>query len=277
MFVRALALILAISGVLSVHPAAALAAPATTVLFVGGYGSTLGTATQSFAPLRAALQGRDSSIAFAQYSYSGWDAPTCSPRDYGAAQTGQDFETSKRLLLETIYTLHANCGAARVVVIGHSLGGLVAFHALSDNPMGEVTDVVTVDSPLGGAPAAEIRACVEAGLCVEGPVSVLLATLHGAWQQTAADNADRVNRLAAVGTRVTAWGNQSDCLYAPSVCIPLARVVVGVYDVRDTQWLGVDRAMRRDVTPRSTLASIVNSHQAMLSTAAADIVTDLFA
>ena len=44
-----------------------------------------------------------------------------------------------------------------IVVIGHSLGGLVAFHALSDNPMSQVTDVVTIDSPLGGAPASEVN------------------------------------------------------------------------------------------------------------------------
>jgi hypothetical protein len=61
---------------------------------------------------------------------------------------------------------------------------------------------------------------------------------------------------AAVGIRVTAWGNQRDCLYAPAVCLPFARGLFGAYDVRDTQWLGVDRAMRRDYGPGSSLASL---------------------
>src|SRR5262249_48525954 len=159
---------------------------------------------------------------------------------------------SKQRLLETIYTLHKQCGASRVVVIGHSLGGLVAFHALSDNPMGEVTDVVTVDSPLGGAPSDEVQTCVDAGLCVDGPVAGVLADVQGAWRQTQLDNAARVRRLQTTGTRVTAWGNQSDCLYSPGACIPFARLWMTVEDVAETQWLGIDRAKRLDFAPRST-------------------------
>ena len=53
---------------------------------------------------------------------------------------------------------------------------------------------------------------------------------------------------------MTAWGNQGDCLYAPAVCVPLARYLVGNIDVRATQWLGVDHALRRDDSPTSSLA-----------------------
>jgi pimeloyl-ACP methyl ester carboxylesterase len=276
MFKRNLVGVLVALAIFGMQAVPASAARSTTVLFVGGYGSTLGSAAQVFTPLRDALLARDPATMFALYSYAGWNAQTCAPLDYRAEATGQDFETSKQRLLETINTLHAACGADRIVVIGHSLGGLIAFHALSDNPMGEVSEVVTVDSPLGGAPAVEVRACVDAGLCVEGRVGGLLADLHGAWDQTSLDNTARVRSLAAAGTRVTAWGNQSDCLYAPSLCIPLARALVGAYDVRDTQWLGIDRAMRRDIAPRSTLASVLNTHLAVLSTAATDIATELF-
>jgi pimeloyl-ACP methyl ester carboxylesterase len=225
------------------------------------------------------LLAHDPSTSFAQYSYLGWNAQTCEPLDYTGADTGQDLAVSERKLLDTIYLLSTQCRAttSRVVVIGHSLGGLVAFHALSDNPMRQVTDVVTVDSPLGGAPASAVDMCIDAGMCAQGPVSGQLAGLFGSWDQTARDNAARVSHLAAEGIHVTAWGNQDDCLYAPTVCVPLARYVLGSVDVRDTQWLGVANAIHRDYTSASSLASVLTSHQAMLSTGANDIVTTLFA
>jgi pimeloyl-ACP methyl ester carboxylesterase len=250
----------------------------TTVLFAGGYGSTLASATLAFGPMRAALTAHDPTTSFAQYSYAGWNAQACEPLDYSGADTGQDFALSERNLLDTIYALRNQCGASeRIVVVGHSLGGLVAFHALSDNPMSEITDVVTIDSPLGGAPATAVHACIDSGLCADGPVSSILTNLYGTWDQTARDNAARVARLAAAGIRVTAWGNQGDCLYAPSACVPLARYVLGNTDARDTQWLGIANAVRRDYAPTSSLASVLNSHQVILTRAASDIVTDLYA
>jgi pimeloyl-ACP methyl ester carboxylesterase len=245
-------------------------------LFVGGYGSDLATVGDSFAPLRAAFVARDPNTKFAQYSYNGWNGQTCAPLDYQSADTAQDLATSEKRLLDTIYLLHTQCGAGRIVVVGHSLGGLIAFHALSDSPMGEVTDVVTIDSPLGGAPPSVIHTCVDAGFCADGPVTGVLSDLYTRWDQTAQDNAARVNKLSADHIRVTAWGNQSDCLYAPSSCVPLAGYLVGRFDARDTQWLGVDHAMRRDYSAvKSNLFSVLDSHELILSSAATDIVSDL--
>jgi pimeloyl-ACP methyl ester carboxylesterase len=250
----------------------------TTIVFVGGYGSTLATAIRDFSSLRAALEMRQPSVRFAQYSYAGWDAQACQPLAYQDTDTAQDVEISKQRFLDMLVSLHTQCGAQRIVVIGHSLGGLVALHALADRPVAGVTDIVTVDSPLGGAPAAEITTCIESGLCVDGPVSDFLSRLYAGWTQTGLDNAARVSRLAAAGTRVTAWGNERDCLYAPAVCLPFALDVVGAYDVRDTQWLGIERAMRRDYAPpRLTLSSVLNSHHIALSTGATEMAADLFA
>jgi pimeloyl-ACP methyl ester carboxylesterase len=282
---RSLSLLVTALLLFTIVPAAFAAAPSsgatvdpahTTVLFVGGYGSTLARATADFAPLQSALQSQDPGISFAQYSYTGWNPDTCSALDYQSADTSQDFEASKRVLLTTIASLHARCGAQRIIVIGHSLGGLIALHALADKPVPQVTDLVTVDSPLGGAPAEEIQACVDAGLCVDGPVTTVLANLYNAWNQTATDNVGRVSRLEIAGTRVTAWGNQSDCLYAPAVCLPFARNLLSTFDVRETQWLGVDHAVRRDYTPRVALAGVLFSHEIVLSMAANDMATDLF-
>lgn len=279
MLARALSLLVTVALAATTLPLPASAASAsTTVLFVGGYGSNLATVGIAFAPLRATLLAADPSTRFAQYSYSGWNAQACAPNNYFGEDTGQDFEKSKRLLLETIYLLRTHCGATRIVVIGHSLGGLVALHALSDNPMSEVTNIVTIDSPLGGAPAAEVDLCVQAGLCADGPVSAVLADLYANWDATALANAQRVRTLAAAGIRTTAWGNESDCLYAPARCVPAVSYLLGTTDATDSQWLGIDRALRRDfVPPHTTLASVVDSHQVVMSAAARDIASDLLA
>jgi pimeloyl-ACP methyl ester carboxylesterase len=248
----------------------------TTVLFVGGYGSNLATVAESFAALRSAFAGHDSSTTFAQFSYTGWNAQACAPLSYQSADTAQDLATSERRLLDTIYALQNQCGAGRIVVVGHSLGGLVAFHALADSPMAQVSDIVTIDSPLGGVPPVQLQTCVDAGLCDDGPISGVLSGLFTQWDQTARDNAARVGKLAAAGIRVTAWGNQSDCLYAPAQCVPMAAYLLGVTDARDTQWLGIDHAMRRNYVPiRQTLASVLDSHAVVLSSASTDIVDAL--
>src|SRR4051794_36281207 len=230
MHARRLVLLMASLASLLLLPTQVLAASAsvsspTTVVFVGGYGSSLASATLNFAPLRAALLAHDSATTFAQFSYQGWNAQTCEPLNYTSADTGQDLGVSERKLLDTVYLLSTQCaagaGGGRVVLIGHSLGGLIAFHALSDNSMHQVSDIVTVDSPLGGAPASAVDMCIDTGMCAEGPVGAELARLFGNWDQTARDNATRVSRLANEGIRVTAWGNQDDCLYAPTVCVPL--------------------------------------------------------
>jgi pimeloyl-ACP methyl ester carboxylesterase len=250
---------------------------ATGIVFVGGYGSDLVSASSEFASLRAELGARDEHISFVQYSYAGWDSDGCgaTPPPYGPGDTAQDLESSKRTLIFMLQALRSACGLQRIAVIGHSLGGLVAFHALADQPVEGVSDLVTIDSPLGGASRVQLASCVEVGLCSEGPITAFLADLNVAWAQTAADNAARVARLEAAGTRVSAWGNQSDCLYDLSRCLPFARGLLARYDSRETQWLGIQRAFRRDYPPSRRLASMLSTHHMLLVAAASDIAADV--
>jgi len=76
-------------------------------------------------------------------------------------------------------------------VVGHSLGGLVAFRALSGQPAARVFHVATVDSPLGGAPPAATNICIDAGFCTSGPIVDDLAQLYGDWSRTATENTVR--------------------------------------------------------------------------------------
>jgi pimeloyl-ACP methyl ester carboxylesterase len=256
-----------------------LGAQSVAVVFVGGYGSSLASATADFVPIKAALAARVGRISFVQYSYAGWHAQSCgeSQPSYGPDDTAQDIELSKRNLLGTLRMLldSSACATNRIVVIGHSLGGLVAFQALADQPIPAVTDIVTIDSPLGGAPPEIIWSCVEWGLCADGPVADYLATLNSAWTQTGLDNTAKAEKLAAAGTRVSAWGNQSDCMYHLAVCAPFTRALFGSFDARETQWLGIPGAIRRDYVSPARLSSLNISHRAVLNAAAADIALDL--
>ena len=286
---RARALLCPLLGLLLVVAAgvapAAAAAPdearlqPVTVLFAGGYGSTLSSAADDFAAIRSALEARGTRLSFAQFSYAGWNSAGCgqTPPAYGPADTAQDIELSKRNLLGTVHMLLSpGCGAQRIVVIGHSLGGLVAFQALAEQPVPEVTDILTIDSPLGGVMPEIVWSCVDFGLCAEGPVVAYLAGLNSAWAQTAVDNASKAERLFAAGTKVSAWGNVSDCFYNLAVCAPFVRSLFGSdLDARETQWLGIPGAIRRDYVSPRRLASVAISHRAVLLTAAADIALHL--
>lgn len=62
-------------------------------------------------------------------------------------------------LLRELKKLHRQYPATRVAVIAHSLGGLVAWKALSDSEAGSagVTDLVTLGTPFGGSSLAQFQ------------------------------------------------------------------------------------------------------------------------
>ncbi|HEY2596031.1 MAG TPA: alpha/beta hydrolase, partial [Chloroflexota bacterium] len=199
------------------------AGPASLVVLVGGYGSNLASTTQAFAPLEAALLARDPRTAFVFFSYVGSNVQGCAstPTPYSATDTAQSLMASQAELQSLLQSLMASC-ADRVAVVGHSLGGLLGFRTLSDQPSVRVYDVVSVDSPLGGAPASAINLCIDTGLCAAGAVADDMAHLYGNWSQTMKDNAARDARVTSAGTRMSAWGNESDCLYNIELCTTFA-------------------------------------------------------
>ncbi len=248
--------------------------PASVVVLVAGYGSDLAVASQQFAPLQAALLARDARTTFVFFSYVGSQVQGCAstPARYSSMDTAQSLVSSEKLMRTLLDTLAASCNA-RIAIVGHSLGGLVAFRTVSDAPSNRVSDLLAVSSPLGGAPLATSNLCIDVGLCAPGPVVDELGQLFAASPQTATDNAARDSRIRATGTRVSAWGNDSDCLYYVSLCTSFD-AISGV-DARQTQWLGVSRAIHRNYAFAPHLWNIPASHTAVLENAAADLAADI--
>lgn len=247
------------------------------VVLVGGYGTDLDGATEQFADIRTALVDRDPATVIVQFSYSAtrFDGCRAQPLGYSPSDTAQDMQASIRVLRETLVALQAACRPQRVVIIGHSLGGLIAFNALDGAPVARVTDLVTIDSPLGGVPERLIQACIAIDFCPDGAVAAQLADLYARSASLQTDNARRAADLIQSGVQVSAWGSTGDCFYDVSLCVPIARVLVGQVDARESQWIGMPDVVRKDYPVTKSLASIAVSHTAVLRTAAAELASAL--
>lgn len=247
------------------------------VVLVGGYGSDLAYTIGLFSALRTALSDRDPDVLVVHYSYTGtsFSGCTATPSPYGPFDTAQDIELSKSVLRETLAALHAACDVERIAIVGHSLGGLIAFETAAELTEPAISDLVTVDSPLGGVPDRVIQTCIGIGYCTDGAVANYLADLYANAPAVEQTNTERAAELESAGTRVSAWGNQSDCFYNPSLCTSFARVLVGPVDGRETQWLGIPRWVRKDYPVTRSLANIGSSHTAVLIRSANDLADEL--
>jgi pimeloyl-ACP methyl ester carboxylesterase len=246
------------------------------VLLVAGYGSDLTSASIVFSALQSALLVRDPTTSFAFFSYRGSEVRGCAsvPTPYSPADTAQRLDISVAVFLTTLQALQSTC-PADIAVVGHSLGGLIAFHALGDRPNTRVEAVMTVDSPLGGAPLASSMTCIQLGFCADGPVVHELGQLYDNWSASAAANASRQANLVAVDTRLSAWGNVSDCLYYIGLCSTVSDGAVASIDARATQWLGIARPVHKNYAYAPRVWNIPASHTAVLENAAAEMAADL--
>ena len=102
-----------------------------------------------------------------------------------------------------------------------------------------------------------------------------LGRLYDNWSATAAANVSSQANLVAVDTRLSAWGNDADCLYYVSLCSTAADGIVASIDARATQWLGVARPVHKNYTYAPRVWNIPASHTAVLENAAAEMATDL--
>jgi pimeloyl-ACP methyl ester carboxylesterase len=137
-----LTLALALFVQTSAQPAAA--APSEMVVFVGGLGSTAASTQAAFTPLSDQLGARGIS------NFSAFD--------YGAAGSCQPLGQSVAALAMYLEQLRAQHQVDRVILVGHSNGGVVALFALAAAPdlAGFVERVVPIDAPLEGVSGTEL-------------------------------------------------------------------------------------------------------------------------
>jgi pimeloyl-ACP methyl ester carboxylesterase len=118
----------------------------TAILFVGGLGSTYATSSRAFQTLQSALVA---SRGYAESDFSLFSYDQQNADQYDPLLTCAPVAVSEAALGARIADLQA-AGAAHVVLVGHSLGGVLAYDVAASATDGFISGVVTVDSPLGG-------------------------------------------------------------------------------------------------------------------------------
>lgn len=245
------------------------------IVLIGGLGTDLSSATAQFSSVRAALAERSPSALVVQYSYNGVRFAGCSanPLPYSALDTARDLQASVGTLRDLVTTLEGACHVEHVAILGHSLGGLIAFSALDGVSVPDASRLIMVDSPLGGVPERLVQTCVAIGYCPDGLVADQLAALY--LDSPVEANGSRAANLARSGVQVSAWGNTNDCFYDVVLCAPIARSLVGGVDARESQWLGIPSVVRKSYTVAKSLAGIGPSHTTILEEAAGELAAAL--
>jgi pimeloyl-ACP methyl ester carboxylesterase len=208
---------------------------------------------------------------FLAYSYNGgfvdgggvWRHRPYLPADPIQNDLDQSVE-NLHSLLDQYSRAHPN---TRFILIGHSLGGLVAFQELNyvastDYAKGaiSISTIITVDSPLAGVTQDTLSASKALNLALPNKVDDCAAgafydmqdtatgqrllDMNGSGSDTTQTNEQLVAAARRQGVRVVNFGNTQDCLYAPGVCtypLPLAQGDI------DTQWIPNSTAEARIV------------------------------
>lgn len=217
--------------------------PHKVVIFVAGLGSSL-TATAANGPCSGSSSWQAIGAALAAdgfscadtliYSYTGSTIDPSGawrPAPYSCYDTGNHVATSVGELFTLMSTYRASHPDAQFVLIGHSLGGLLALKASAEMPAGSIASVVTIDSPLKGVSRSNLKKfaqLVQPFIAYAGCSKVLwdsdaardIATLHNrktrqkaSWAATAIVQGGR-----SKGFRYMTIGNASDCLWNPAAC-----------------------------------------------------------
>lgn len=184
---------------------------------------------------------------FLLYSYKGGrvdDSGVWHHNAYGKEDpVKQDFRTESVSALhdQLLIPYRAKHPNTTFILIGHSLGGMVAFEEVarkvnaSNYERGLISTVITVDSPLHGVPpeASITAALIPGAKCLASGISAgILTGIHNNEPQTTKDLQDIVARGKTKGVSVVNIGNSYDCVWEPAWCA--YPFMVGNID---TQWI----------------------------------------
>lgn len=174
---------------------------------------------------------------FLEYSYNGGTADSAGwhPRDYSCSDVVNESLTNSADMLHRMLVGYAHAHTqqyTQYVIIGHSLGGMVAFADLAQessqsgdssltDPYYAVSGVITIDSPLAGVSLSNtdgLRSRLDAAgavnlECFAGTPIATLNALTANRDQTNSDNQNTVYIAQQAGISVYTLGNSSDVLY----------------------------------------------------------------
>jgi pimeloyl-ACP methyl ester carboxylesterase len=214
MVLRLLASLLLALSALAMPVAGAQARPTggVRVVFVGGLGSSERINAATFGPLSNALIDQ---AGFAASDLLTFSYDPAGP-SYLPSQTCQPLATSAEQVAGFVRQLRDSKQADGVVLVGHSMGGVVALEAASQ--MDDLTApqapfvrrVITIDSPLGGISRLQrlLNADLWLGACPPANDAVA-RSVDSTWPATLSG---RVDRLLDRGVQVFAVANPEDLL-----------------------------------------------------------------
>lgn len=207
------------------------------VLLLQGFSTSLGEGADpsTLSPVHDDL----SSLGFTtndvrNFSYNGF-SDTLNPRPYSCADVGQPLSVSLDRLEQAVSITQRQWPGRKVVLVGHSYGGLVAIQALtraSTNPehawlLDAVAGVASFDSPLYGSGAwrSFVGWIATVGIAIGGDPCKVPATnseaasaitgLRDDYNGTASSYQTLATAVGQRNVHVVTVGNRSDALYRP--------------------------------------------------------------
>jgi pimeloyl-ACP methyl ester carboxylesterase len=198
-------------------PRQAFAEAPRAVVFIGGFGSDFGGTVFNFAGLASELVARGWSREDLYYfSYD-----PAYPEFYAQSKTCQPLAVSKDKLGGMLLWLRDVKGYSSVALVGHSMGGVLAWDILDGKPELSragaplIRSVITVDSPLGGVGSLDglmMQFMTDAPTCPVADELQSRLLMGEAWQKQLNDGT-----LAALGrgVRVSAIVNDADAAVLP--------------------------------------------------------------
>lgn len=198
-------------------PVAAAPAPHTWVFVIGGVGTTVDSTLADFDTLRQAMQ--------ATWPAGSWDMLDLgydgeyqgangywSPVPYSPCDTTRFTGDSMQTMAATLAAFQGRHPADRIVLVGHSLGGFMAYYMASSRPSLRIAANVSIDAPLHGASGWGALANPPECSTV-GPLFDELAQIgSAAYADTMSALTDAYN-AGATPRNVGIVANDADCLY----------------------------------------------------------------
>jgi pimeloyl-ACP methyl ester carboxylesterase len=160
------------------------------------------------------------------YSYAGGrvlPGGSWSPRPYSCELTDRPAEQSLAVLEEMLRSYRVAHPKAHFTLVGHSLGGYLAFlegardAARPEGERLEVDAVITLDAPLEGV-SADKKMVIDIIPCAKTYAAGTELVQEKLDPMVASKRAADAGTMAAAGIRVATLGNSLDCLYNTDHC-----------------------------------------------------------